>query len=129
MSVVQRLARPAILALPPVDIAGAPLPGTIRLDANENPFTPLVQGQPTINRYPDPQPDALRRRLADLYAVAPANLWVTRGSDDAIDLLVRTFCEAGRDSVAVVEPTFSAYAQFARVRAGHSRALERRVFL
>jgi histidinol-phosphate aminotransferase/imidazoleglycerol-phosphate dehydratase/histidinol-phosphatase len=41
---------------------------------------------------------------------------VTRGSDDAIDLLIRSFCEAGKDSVAIVEPTFSAYAQFARVQ-------------
>ncbi|MEA1070966.1 histidinol-phosphate transaminase [Sphingomonas sp. LY160] len=116
MSVVQRLARPAILSLPPVDIAGAPLPGTIRLDANENPFVPLVAGQPTINRYPDPQPVALRRRLAGLYGVAAERLWVTRGSDDAIDLLIRAFCEAGRDCVGIVEPTFSAYAQFARVQ-------------
>jgi len=116
MSLVQRLARPAILKLPPLDIAGAPLPGTVRLDANENPYVPLVQGQPGINRYPEPQPDALRRRMADLYGVAPEQLWVTRGSDDAIDLLIRSFCEAGKDKVGIVEPTFSAYAQFARVQ-------------
>ena len=94
MSLAQRLARPEILALPPCDIAGAPLPGTIRLDANENPFPPLVAGQPSINRYPDPQPAALRQRLADLYGVAPASLWVARGSDDAIDLLIRAFCRS-----------------------------------
>jgi histidinol-phosphate aminotransferase/imidazoleglycerol-phosphate dehydratase/histidinol-phosphatase len=116
MNVVQRLARPAILALSPVDIAGAPLAGTVRLDANENPYAPLVQGQPGINRYPDPQPETLRRRLADLYGVGRDSLWVTRGSDDAIDLLIRCFCEAGRDQVAIVEPTFSAYAQFARIQ-------------
>ncbi|HXG99961.1 MAG TPA: histidinol-phosphate transaminase [Sphingomicrobium sp.] len=116
MSLAARLARPEILALPPCDIAGAPLSGTIRLDANESPFASLVAGQPTINRYPDPQPAALRQRLADLYGVAPAALWVARGSDDAIDLLIRAFCRPGQDSVAIVEPTFSAYAQFARVQ-------------
>ena len=116
MTLAERLARPEILALPPCDIAGAPLPGTIRLDANENPYSPLVAGQPTINRYPDPQPAGLRQRLADLYGVAPASLWVARGSDDAIDLLIRAFCRAGQDSIAIVEPTFSAYAQFARVQ-------------
>ena len=116
MSLAARLARPEILALPPCDIAGPPLPGTIRLDANENPFAPLVAGQPTINRYPDPQPAALRQRLADLYGVAPACVWVARGSDDAIDLLIRAFCRAGQDSIAIVEPTFSAYAQFARIQ-------------
>ena len=123
MSLAARLARPEILALPPCDIAGAPLPGTIRLDANENPFAPLVAGQPTINRYPDPQPVTLRRRLADLYGVAPASLWVARGSDDAIDLLIRAFCRPGQDGIAIVEPTFSAYAQFARIQ----RSEERRV--
>jgi histidinol-phosphate aminotransferase len=116
MSIALRLARPAVRDLPPVDIAGAPLPGTIRLDANENPFVPLVDGQPGINRYPEPQPVMLRARLADLYGIVPDALWVTRGSDDAIDLLVRTFCEAGTDAVGIVEPTFSAYAQFARVQ-------------
>ncbi|MEO7634337.1 MAG: aminotransferase class I/II-fold pyridoxal phosphate-dependent enzyme, partial [Sphingomicrobium sp.] len=116
MTIAERLARPAILALPAVDIAGAPVPGTIRLDANENPFPSLVQGEAEINRYPEPQPLMLRQRLAELYGVDVANLWVTRGSDDAIDLLIRAFCEAGVDKVAIVEPTFSAYAQFARIQ-------------
>ena len=116
MSLAERLARPEILALPPVDIAGAPVAGTIRLDANENPFGSLVSGQPAINRYPDPQPAQLRQRMADLYGVSAESLWVTRGSDDAIDLLIRAFCRAGVDSVGIVEPTFSAYAQFARVQ-------------
>jgi histidinol-phosphate aminotransferase/imidazoleglycerol-phosphate dehydratase/histidinol-phosphatase len=116
MTIAERLARPAILALPPVDIAGSPVAGTIRLDANENPFPSLVQGEPAINRYPEPQPLMLARRLAELYGVDVASLWVTRGSDDAIDLLIRAFCEAGQDKVAIVEPTFSAYAQFARVQ-------------
>jgi histidinol-phosphate aminotransferase/imidazoleglycerol-phosphate dehydratase/histidinol-phosphatase len=116
MSVALRLARAAVRDLPPADIAGAPLPGTIRLDANESPYAALVDGQPGINRYPEPQPAALRSRLSELYGVNPDRVWVTRGSDDAIDLLIRAFCEAGEDSVWIVEPTFSAYAQFARVQ-------------
>ncbi len=116
MSLAARLARPEILALAPCDIAGAPLPGTVRLDANENPFASLVAGQAGINRYPEPQPAALRQRLANLYGVAPASLWVARGSDDAIDLLIRAFCRPGIDSIAIVEPTFSAYAQFAHIQ-------------
>jgi histidinol-phosphate aminotransferase/imidazoleglycerol-phosphate dehydratase/histidinol-phosphatase len=116
MTLASRLARPEILALAPCDIAGAPLPGTVRLDANENPFASLVAGQAGINRYPEPQPQALRQRLADLYGVEPASLWAARGSDDAIDLLIRAFCRPHHDTVAIVEPTFSAYAQFARVQ-------------
>lgn len=116
MSIAFRLARTAVRDLPSPDIAGAPLPGTIRLDANESPYPALVDGQPGINRYPEPQPVALRARMSALYGVDPDRLWVTRGSDDAIDLLIRTFCEAGVDSVGIVEPTFSAYAQFSRVQ-------------
>ena len=122
MSLATRLARPEILALPPTDTAaaagGAPIGRSIKLDANENPFAPLVAGSiaASVNRYPEPQPVALRQRLADLYGCAPSQLWATRGSDDAIDLLIRTFCVPGTDSIAIVEPTFSAYAQFARVQ-------------
>jgi histidinol-phosphate aminotransferase len=122
MTLATRLARPEILALPPTDTAaavgGAPIGNSIKLDANENPFAPLVAGgiAASVNRYPEPQPAALRQRLADLYGCGPAQLWATRGSDDAIDLLIRTFCRAGQDSIVIVEPTFSAYAQFARVQ-------------
>ena len=122
MTLATRLARPEILALPPTDTAaaarGAPIGGSIKLDANENPFQSLVGGglAGNVNRYPEPQPAALRQRLADLYGCSTAQLWATRGSDDAIDLLLRTFCRPGEDSVVIVEPTFSAYAQFARVQ-------------
>ncbi|MBW0143982.1 histidinol-phosphate transaminase [Sphingomicrobium clamense] len=115
MTLADRLARPDLADLPPVDLAGAPAPGTIRLDANENPFEPLA-GKGDINRYPEPQPAALRQRMADLYGVDAARLWVSRGSDDAIDLLSRAFLVPGQDRILVVEPTFSAYAQFARIQ-------------
>jgi histidinol-phosphate/aromatic aminotransferase/cobyric acid decarboxylase-like protein len=122
VTLLTRLIRPEILALPPIDIAanadaafGA---DAIKLDANENPFPPLVAGDlaARLNRYPEPQPAALRAAMAALYGVAPANLVVTRGADDAIDILVRTFCRPGTDAVAICTPTFSAYAQFARLQ-------------
>lgn len=121
-SLAARLARPEILALPPVDIAAradeAFGPDAIKLDANENPYPPLVGGSlgAGANRYPEPRPARLRAAMAALYGVAPDNLVVTRGGDDAIDILVRTFCRAGEDAVAICPPTFSAYAQFARLQ-------------
>lgn len=122
MTLLSRLARPEILALPPVDIAAqandAFGPDAIKLDANENPFAPLVAGElaARVNRYPEPQPAGLRRAMAALYGVAPESLIVTRGADDAIDILVRTFCRPGADAIAICPPTFSAYAQFARLQ-------------
>jgi histidinol-phosphate aminotransferase/imidazoleglycerol-phosphate dehydratase/histidinol-phosphatase len=121
-SLLQRLARPEILALPPVDIAAQAneifSSGAIKLDANENPFPPLVEGSlaANLNRYPEPQPAELRRVMAALYAVGPENLVVTRGADDAIDILIRTFCRPGVDAISICPPTFSAYAQFARLQ-------------
>lgn len=69
-----------------------------------------------LNRYPDPSGEALSIRLAELYGVPAQQLLLTRGSDDAIDVLVRTFCEAGRDKVVVCPPTFGMYAVAARLQ-------------
>lgn len=131
MSLLARLARPEILALPPVDIAAQANesfgPDAIKLDANENPYSPLVEGSlaDAVNRYPEPQPMALRRALAALYGVAPDNVVATRGADDAIDILIRTFCRPGIDAVSICQPTFSAYAQFARLQG--ARVIETRL--
>jgi len=69
-----------------------------------------------LNRYPDPRGEALTARLAELYGVPPAEVLLTRGSDDGIDVLVRTLCEAGRDRVVVCPPTFGMYAVAARLQ-------------
>jgi histidinol-phosphate/aromatic aminotransferase/cobyric acid decarboxylase-like protein len=121
-SLAARLARPEILSLAPFDIAAnandAFGPDAIKLDANENPFAPLSDGPLAagLNRYPEPQPARLTRAMAALYGVAPENLIVTRGADDAIDILVRTFCRPGTDAVSICTPTFSAYAHFAALQ-------------
>ena len=117
-SLARRLARPEVLALPPFDIGARSVSDVISLDANENPFPQLGASalDAGINRYPEPQPARLRQVMASLYGVRPGELVVTRGADDAIDLLVRTFCRAGEDAVLVATPTFSAYAHFARLQ-------------
>jgi len=121
-SLAARLARPEILELKPFDIAvpanaefGA---DAIKLDANENPYPPLSDGplEATINRYPEPQPQRLRASMAALYGVAPETLVITRGADDAIDMLVRAFCRPGVDAIAICSPTFTAYEHFARLQ-------------
>lgn len=120
-SLAERLARPEIVALEPFDIAvnnSAIAPGAIKLDANENPYPPLIEGPLTasVNRYPEPQPARLKAALASLYGVRCENVVVTRGADDAIDMLVRAFCRPATDAVAICTPTFSAYAHFARLQ-------------
>ena len=130
-SLAQRLARPEILALAPFDIAaqandafGA---GAIKLDANENPYPPLAEGSLAagLNRYPEPQPARLKKAMAALYGIAPEDLLVSRGADDAIDVLVRAFCRPGVDAVSICIPTFSAYAHFAGLQG--ARVIEARL--
>lgn len=116
MSWVRELARPDIVALTPYEHAAWD-PTLERLHANELPWPPIADHSLTgLNRYPEPQPRALLERLAALYAVAPASILLGRGSDEAIDLLVRCFCRAGQDSVLVCPPTFGMYALAARIQ-------------
>ena len=72
--------------------------------------------QAGLNRYPEPQPHALVERMARLYSVPAANVLVGRGSDEAIDLLVRAFCRAGQDHVVITPPTFGFYKVAARIQ-------------
>jgi histidinol-phosphate aminotransferase len=119
MSVLD-LARPDILALAPYSSARMEASGgTILLNANESPWRADFDDTPGLNRYPDPQPAQLVARLAALYGVSPEQLLVARGSDEGIDLLVRTFCRAGKDAVAICPPTFGMYAVSAAVQGAY----------
>lgn len=97
--------------------AASPRRGVVRLHANESSWRADWDATDDgLNRYPDPRPEALVRALSGLYGVAPGSVLVTRGSDDAIDLLVRAFCVAGEDAVLVCPPTFGMYAVAARLQ-------------
>lgn len=108
---ITALARPEIAALQPY-VTAAQRPGTVRLNANEAPRSPL-DDDGELHRYPSIRPDALQRRLAALYGVDPANVLATRGSSEAIDLLLRTFCRAYTDNIVTTPPTFSMYRVYA----------------
>ncbi|MDT8407994.1 MAG: histidinol-phosphate transaminase [Wenzhouxiangellaceae bacterium] len=114
---LEKLARPEILALQPYASARA-LAGTagILLNANESPWPPAGDPGLALNRYPDPQPAALKQRLAELYGTGADNLLLTRGSDEGIDLLLRVFCRAGVDRVLICPPCFGMYALSATVQ-------------
>ena len=118
---VLALVRPEILALAPYSSARKESQGgRVWLDANENPATPSGP-QPQLNRYPDPQPAELVAKLATLYGVAPAQALVTRGSDEGIDLLLRTFCRAGQDAILITPPTYGMYVVAAGIQ--HARVI------
>lgn len=116
MSVLD-LARPEIRTLQPYSSARMEAAGgQIMLNANESAWEPMGDAGAGCNRYPDPQPDALLRPMASLYGVEREQLFVGRGSDEAIDLLVRAFCRAGQDAIIIQPPTFGMYAVSARIQ-------------
>jgi len=92
------------------------LVGDVWLNANESAWANPADTQGSARRYPEPQPVALRARLAALYGCDPEQLLIGRGSDEAIDLLVRALCEPGRDAVLVTPPVFGMYAVCARLQ-------------
>jgi histidinol-phosphate aminotransferase len=81
----------------------------VLLNANESPFEPGEGELAGLNRYPEPQPQAVRQRLAEYYGVEDDQLLVTRGSDEGIDLLTRAFCAAGENAIVTMPPTFGMY--------------------
>ena len=112
---IEALARPEIVAMKPYSSARREAPGRgVLLNANEAPLS-LLDSAPGLNRYPDPQPAELLARLAQLYGVDADHLLVTRGSDEAIDLIVRAFCRAGTDAVAWCPPTFTSRSPLGRM--------------
>ncbi len=90
--------------------------GTVFLNANESAWRNPADAGAGANRYPDPQPAALRERLAALYGVRAPQVLVGRGSDEAIDLLVRALCRPGQDAVVIAPPVFGMYAVSARLQ-------------
>lgn len=94
----------------------ASVSGDIWLNANESPWPSPADGGLGVNRYPEPQPARLRQALASLYGVETGQLLIGRGSDEAIDLLVRALCRPGRDAVVIAPPVFGMYAVSARLQ-------------
>jgi len=110
------LARPEIVSLKPYAHA-AWLPSLTRMHANEAPWRP--KGDTTnagLNRYPEPQPQALIERLASLYGVSARQVLATRGADEAIDVLSRIYLRAGSDAILQCGPTFGMYQVAARIQ-------------
>jgi histidinol-phosphate aminotransferase len=106
---LQSIVRPNILKLKPYSSARSEFAGEaeVFLDANENAF-----GSPagdSYNRYPDPLQKELKGRIAELNSVTPEQIFVGNGSDEAIDLLFRIFCEPRRDEAIICPPTYGMY--------------------
>ncbi|MCP2038736.1 histidinol-phosphate transaminase [Chryseobacterium sp. HSC-36S06] len=103
-SKVQQFVRKNIQALAPYSSARDEYSGKegIFLDANENPFG-------VYNRYPDPYQPALKEKLAQIKNTSADQIFIGNGSDEAIDLAFRIFCEPGQDKALTFVPTYGMY--------------------
>jgi len=114
---ITSLARPEIQALHAYD-AAEQVDDTVRLNANESPAANLSGDfRRPLNRYPEVRPQRLQATLARRFGCASDQLLVTRGSSEAIDLIIRSFCRAGVDSILTPSPSFSMYRHYAELQA------------
>ncbi|NBC07882.1 MAG: histidinol-phosphate transaminase [Bacteroidetes bacterium] len=102
---IHHLVRPNIRQLTPYASARSEFKGQadVFLDANESPY------DTGYNRYPDPLQQKLKAALGTLKGVAPEHMFLGNGSDEAIDLLMRIFCEPGEDHIVILPPTYGMY--------------------
>lgn len=115
------LLRENIKNLSPYSSARDEFTGTaeIYLDANENPY-PFAH-----SRYPDPYQRKLKRKISEIRDIDPKNIFLGNGSDEIIDLLIRTFCVPGKEAIMSLTPSYGMY----KVSAGINDVTLDKVFL
>ena len=87
---------------------------SIFLDAIECAFEPYI-GANKLSRYPEKQPKRLSDILCKLYDISSQNLMITRGADEAIECIIKTFCIPYKDNIIICPPTFSMYEHSAKI--------------
>lgn len=94
-----------IRAMQPYSSARDEFHGTasVFLDANENPYNA------PYNRYPDPMQWRLKEKVAEIKGVPKECILLGNGSDEPIDLILRAFCEPGKECMLTVDPTYGMY--------------------
>ena len=103
---LNKLVRPNILRLKPYSCARNEFKGreaSVFLDANENPYNA------SLNRYPDPLQEELKAEISKVKGVPTEYMFLGNGSDEAIDLVYRIFCEPKQDNVVAISPTYGMY--------------------
>jgi len=108
---VSSLARQLVQDLVPYASARSSMSGgAVWLNANENALAPAYQLDGCFNRYPSCQPKAVIDAYAAYAGVTPEQVLVSRGADEGIELLIRSFCEPKQDSITLCPPTYGMYA-------------------
>lgn len=106
---IRNLLRPHLQNLTPYSSARDEFKGEaeVYLDANENAFGSTSQD--IYRRYPDPYQTDLKERIAEIKGANPEAIFLGNGSDEPIDLLIRAFCNPGKDRIIITPPTYGMY--------------------
>ena len=119
MKGITKIARQDILRISPY-IPGEYEKGFIRLNANESPWkAPGDKTENGLNRYPPPRPTAINNLLSVEYQIKNEQIMITRGASEAIDILIRAFCEPKRDKILICPPTFDMYRLYAEIQGAY----------
>lgn len=110
---MERYIRKNILSLKPYSTARDEFQGngiSVWLDANESPYPN------SVNRYPDPHQKELKKRISQIMGVPADSIFIGgAGSDEAIDIIFRVFCEPGKDNIVTIAPTYGVYSVAAAI--------------
>jgi histidinol-phosphate aminotransferase len=106
---ISKLLRPHLQQLTPYSSARDEFTGTadVYLDANENAFGSTSHDR--FRRYPDPYQSALKSKIGQIKGVDPSRIFLGNGSDEPIDLLIRAFCNPGKNKIIITPPTYGMY--------------------
>lgn len=119
MSIANKLARAELVEMVPYQSArrlfasgdAAQANNKTWLNANEAPGKGEYQvSSQNINRYPDFQPDNLLNAYSNYCGLERTQILATRGADEGIELIIRSFCRAYQDSILICPPTYGMYA-------------------
>ena len=120
MKKLEELVRPNVWRMEPYSCARDEFKGehAIFLDANESPWNA------PYNRYPDPMQRLVKERLTELKGVRPESIFLGNGSDEAIDLMIRAFCEPGQENIVTITPSYGMYQVCAELNNVECRMVE-----
>ncbi|TVR15710.1 MAG: histidinol-phosphate transaminase [Balneolaceae bacterium] len=106
---ISSLVRENIKNLKPYRSARDDFDKGLLLDANENGLGSPVRNTLQLHRYPSPVQNELREKIASWRGVDFENIFLGVGSDEPIDLLMRIFCNPGKDAIITTPPTYGMY--------------------
>ena len=113
---IKDFVRPEVLNLKPY-IPAKKVLNKVRLNANESPYSVNKNAiKSGLNLYPDARPDQIKTMIADYLKLSEDSIVISRGSTEAIDVIIRTFCIPNQDGILIFPPTFEMYQFYAAIQ-------------